>query len=86
MIIGDYKEAKGLRQITGLMFRTRRTKPLLFDFKKLCNISIHSFFVFFTFRAYFLDENFNYIEILEVHPFQIIKPKFLYRYLIEIPI
>jgi uncharacterized membrane protein (UPF0127 family) len=43
------KLAKGIRNYTGLMFRTRKTEPLLFEFDKPVYIPIHSWFVFFSF-------------------------------------
>jgi len=45
------KQAKGIRKYTGLMFRTRKTEPLLFEFDNPVYIPIHSWFVFFDFLA-----------------------------------
>ena len=78
--------AHGLRKMTGLMFRTRKTKPLVFEFKNDVHLAIHSFFVFFDFRAIWLDADNKIIEQRTVKPFSIsVKPKKPFRKLIEIP-
>ena len=82
----DYKEAKGLRRYTGLMFRTKKTKPLLFKFCKPTNQSIHSFFVFFPFRAIWFDEYGSEIEDRIIRPFSLsVSPSKPYAVLLEIP-
>jgi hypothetical protein len=43
--------AKGLRKYTGLMFRPRSTRPLVFFFDRPTSVCIHSLFVLFSFRA-----------------------------------
>ncbi len=74
--------SKGL----GLMFRSRKTKNLLFEFGKDVKSFFHSFFVFFPFLIIFLDKNNKVIECRIVKPFQsCIKPKEKYRKVIEIP-
>jgi uncharacterized membrane protein (UPF0127 family) len=79
-------KADGLRKIFGLMFRTRKTSPLVFEFKNDVHIAIHSFFVFFPFRAIWLDENNKIIEQKTVRPFTFsVCPKRPFRKLIEIP-
>jgi uncharacterized membrane protein (UPF0127 family) len=71
----------------GLMFRSKKTKSLLFDFKENVSMAIHSYFVFFDFLAIWLDENNEVIEWRVVKPFiSYISPKKNYRRLIEIPI
>jgi hypothetical protein len=47
----EYTIATGIRKYTGLMFRTRKTNPLIFNFDSPTNKSIHSWFVFFNFKA-----------------------------------
>jgi uncharacterized membrane protein (UPF0127 family) len=80
-------KVKGIRRIFGLMFRTRKTRPLLFEFDKNTRSSIHSFFVFFPFNAIWLDENNKIIEQRKVKPFTFcIRPRKPFRKLIEIPI
>jgi len=45
------KQAKGINKYIGLMFKSRNTEPLEFIFEKPVSISIHSLFVFFSFKA-----------------------------------
>jgi uncharacterized membrane protein (UPF0127 family) len=72
--------------ILGLMFRTRKTSPLLFEFKKNVRMAIHSFFVFFPFKAIWLDENNRIIAQKIVKPFTFcVCPRKPFRKLIEIP-
>lgn len=71
----------------GLMFRTRDTSNLLFDFLSEKRVAITSWFVFFPFLALWIDENFNVIESKIVKPFILgFKPKKNARYLVEVPI
>ncbi|MAG20148.1 hypothetical protein CL618_01815 [archaeon] len=53
-------------KVRGLMF-SRPRDLLLLDVN-----SIHSFFVFFSFYAYFLDEDFKVMEIRKVRPFSLL--------------
>ncbi len=53
----------------GLMFRTRKTDNLLFEFKNSRAFGIHSFFVFFSFLALWLDDKNNVISVNKVNPF-----------------
>jgi len=79
-------KAKGLRKLLGLMFRTRKTAPLEFEFKKEVNIPIHSFFVFFPFKATWYDKKNNVIEKRIVKPFRCgIKPSRPFSRLVEEP-
>lgn len=83
----EYKEAKGLRKYLGLMFRTRKTSPLIFKFDNDVTTPIHSLFVFFPFEARWYDPDFNLIEQKVIVPFKIqIKPDRPFRVLTEIPI
>jgi len=80
------KQAKGINKYLGLMFRTRKTEPLLFKFNKPVRISIHSLFVFFKFKAYWYDEHGLLIESRVVKPFSInIKPSKSFSKLVEVP-
>ena len=66
-------EAKNLGffgRIRGLMFRTKETDNLLFEFKKPERIRIHSMFVFFSFVGVWLDKNNKILQIKVVKPFQ----------------
>lgn len=72
----------------GLMFVSKKkAKSLLFDLKKEVKMSIHSYFVKFSFIAIWLDKDKKIIEIKQIQPYRgLIKPKRPFRYLIEIPI
>jgi uncharacterized membrane protein (UPF0127 family) len=71
----------------GLMFRTRWTGNLLFDFKKEGKWAISAFFVFFSFLALWLDEKNNVLEYKIVKPFTFsVQPKNEFAKLIEIPL
>lgn len=72
----------------GLMFSRRlRAKALLFEFDREVKMSIHSFFVFFSFLAIWLDSKGKIIEIRKVNPFNFgVSPRKKYKFLIEIPI
>ena len=61
------KKVSELGKYAGLMFKSRNTEILLFEFKR--KLSIHSFFVFFNFLAVWLDEKNKVIEINFVKPF-----------------
>ncbi|HJX51004.1 MAG TPA: hypothetical protein VJ438_06085 [Candidatus Nanoarchaeia archaeon] len=80
------KKCNSLRKITGLMFRTSKTEPLLFEFNNSCQ-AIHSFFVFFPFYAIWLDKDNKLIEIKKVKPFTFhVKPSKPFSKLLEIPV
>ena len=80
-------KVRGIQKYIGLMFRTRKTKPLLFEFSKDTRTAIHSLFVFFPFHAIWLDENNKIIGQKVVKPFTFsVRPKKPFRKLIEIPI
>jgi len=82
-----YKTATGIRKYLGLMFRTRKTESLIFNFNKPVLIPIHSLFVFFKFRAYWFDRDSNLIESRIIKPFQFnIKPSKPFSKLIEVPV
>jgi len=84
--IRNAKRVNALGMILGLMFRTRKTRPLVFEFKKDVRMAIHSFFVFFPFKAIWLDEKNNIIEQKIVRPFTFcVRPRKPFRKLIEIP-
>ena len=80
------KKVKGLGMISGLMFRTRKTSPLVFEFKKDTRMAIHSFFVFFPFKAIWLNSENKIIAQKIVKPFTFcVRPRKQFRKLIEIP-
>jgi len=81
------KKVSSLGKISGLMFKTRNTKSLIFKFNRKTNMRIHSYFVFFNFLAIWLDENDKVIEYKIVKPFTLsVRPKKSFCKLIEIPI
>ena len=87
MINVEAKRLSPLGKITGLMFKTRNTKNLLFEFKKDTRIRIHSVFVLFDFLAIWLDEKNKVIDYRTVSPFTLsVQPKKEFRKLVEIPL
>lgn len=74
---------------TGLTFRTKETKPLLFDFEKdvYYRGALTSLFVFFPFLALWLDKSNNVLEYKIIKPFKLkILPAKPFRKFVEIPI
>ena len=70
----------------GLMFRSRNTNNLLFEFNHNTNAAITSAFVFFTFLAIWLNSKNEVIETKMVRPFIFtLKPEKPFRKLVEIP-
>jgi len=82
------KRCNFLEEAIGLMFtRRKKAKALLFEFRRPMNFRIHSFFVFFSFIAVWLNKNNKVIEIKKINPFTLsIKPKKSYKKLLEIPL
>jgi uncharacterized membrane protein (UPF0127 family) len=81
------KRVSELGKISGLMFRTKKTKNLLFDFSKNIRLSIHSFFVFFKFLIIWLDKDNKVQEYRIVRPFTVaVLPKETFRKFIELPL
>ena len=76
------------RKFIGLMFsRRQKAKILLFRLKKKGKIVIHSFFVFYSFVAVWLDEKNRVVDLKTVKPFlPYISHKAVADKLIEIPI
>ncbi|RLG12449.1 hypothetical protein DRN73_02580 [Candidatus Pacearchaeota archaeon] len=74
------------QKIIGLMFtRKQKAKALLFDLKK--PLAIHSFFVFFSFYALWLDKENKVLKIKKIKPFTFhIKPRIKFSKILEIPI
>jgi len=83
----DVKKTGFFSKGFGLMFRSKDTDNLLFEYRKDVRISITSFFVFFPFLAIWLDGNNKVIDIKMVKPFQLsVKPKNKFRKIVEIPV
>ena len=72
-----------LGKIIGLMFSRKRN--LIFELNNRKEI-VHSFFVFYPIRLYFLDERFNVVEKRILKPFWFYFPKTKAKYLVEIPV
>ena len=81
------KNCGSFGEIFGLMFKGReKAEALLFEFGKPVNMRVHSFFVFFSFVAVWLDGK-KVIAARKVKPFTFsIRPKKPFSRLIEIPI
>ncbi len=76
-----------LGKYSGLMFKSKETKNLLFNFREKKRHGIHSYFVFFPFLAIWLDEKNNILETKIVRPFTfLVKPKKPFSRLIEVPV
>jgi uncharacterized membrane protein (UPF0127 family) len=75
-----------LGKFSGLMFRTRDTDALLFEFPKDTRQPFHSFFVFFPFLMIWLDGENKAIGFRKVRPFTfIIRQKSKFRKVVEVP-
>ena len=71
----------------GLMFKSKNTRALLFDFKGKTREVITSLFVFFAFVAVWLDDKNKVLDVKVVKPFRFaIFPKKSFNKLVEIPI
>lgn len=80
------KKVSFIRKFSGLMFKTKDTSNLLFEFNKKSDIGIHSFFVFFKFLVLWLDNENNVLEYKIIKPFTLSAlPKNQFNRLIEIP-
>tara|TARA_Y100000034_G_scaffold20974_2_gene24076 strand:+ start:1433 stop:1780 length:348 start_codon:yes stop_codon:yes gene_type:complete len=83
----EVKETGFLRRGLGLMFRTKSTRNLLFDFSKDTLTPLTALFVFFPFLVLWLDNNNKVIDTRLVRPFEVhINTKKEFRKIIEIPI
>lgn len=81
------RKSSFLGKALGLMFKSKYTKNILFEFEKERKWSIHSFFVFFNFLVLWIDEKNNVFQYNYVKPFTFsIKPERKCRKIIEIPI
>ena len=74
------------RKFFGLMFRSRKTENLLFEFDKNEIADLHSFFVFFSFLVLWLDEENNVLEYEIVRPFRVrISSRKRFTKIVELP-
>lgn len=77
----------GFGRLRGLMFKSKETEMLLFEFSKNTRMRIHSFFVFFPFFGVWLDDKNKIIQIKRVKPFTFsVRPKKSFIKILEIPI
>jgi len=85
--LGLYVLPRGLYWL-GLMFSRRsKAKNLLFSFDKETKMPIHSFFVFYSFLAIWLDSEGKIVSVKKVRPFNFgVSPREKYKFLIEIPL
>ena len=76
-----------LGKYVGLMFKSKDTENLLFNFKNYKTFGIHSYFVFFDFLAIWLDEKDKIVDFSVVKPFTFfIKSKNPSVKLLELPL
>src|SRR3989344_4352358 len=75
------------RKAFGLMFRSRNTENLLFEFNKDVNITLTAMFVFFPFFVLWMDEKNRLLESRIVRPFtSVIHAKSKFRKFVELPL
>ncbi|MFA5070985.1 MAG: hypothetical protein WC511_01275 [Candidatus Pacearchaeota archaeon] len=84
----EAKSCNILEKGIGLMFsRREKAKILIFEFNKKRKIIIHSFFVFFSFAALWINEKNEVVDLKIVKPFtSCVSPSEKSLSLIEIPI
>jgi len=76
----EVEECKYFSKARGLMFSKKRN--LIFELKE--DEIVHSLFVSFPIKLYFLDEKFRLLEKKKLRPFWGYVPKFKAKYLVEI--
>ncbi|MFA5175876.1 MAG: DUF192 domain-containing protein [Candidatus Nanoarchaeia archaeon] len=72
------------KNFRGLMFSKKKNIMLVAKKESRFASGIHSFFVFFTFDAYFLDKNKKIVDYKRIKPFTIYIPKKPAKYVLEI--
>lgn len=83
----DAKKSNIIGKTLGLMFKSRDTKNLLFEFKKDVNLAIHSYFVFFPFLIIWLNNDNNVVDWHVVVPFcPAVYSRKTFRKIVEIPL
>ncbi len=74
-------------KIFGLMFKSRNTSNLLFEFARQGRHEFHSFFVFFPFLIVWLNDKNNVLGSRIVRPFELsVVPEFSFKKALEVPI
>ncbi len=72
---------------TGLIFKNKETRNLLFEFKNETKMKITSFFVFFPFLAIWTNKKKEVVDFRFVKPFNLsINSKKPFQKLIEVPL
>jgi uncharacterized membrane protein (UPF0127 family) len=75
-----------IRKGIGLMFRTRNTSSLSFEFSDEVNLALTSYFVFFPFLAIWLDKKNQVVDFRIVYPFTLsVAPSTKFNKLVEVP-
>ncbi|MDO8508496.1 MAG: DUF192 domain-containing protein [Nanoarchaeota archaeon] len=83
----DVKNTNTFTKFTGLMFKNKHYKNLLFEFRSETKTPIHSLFVFFPFLVLWLDSRNRVVERKIVKSFSLsVRPKKCFRKIVEIPI
>ena len=83
----NLKKSSKVGKVIGLMFKSKNTNSLLFEFNKKTSMKIHSFFVFFDFLVLWIDDKNNVIDFKIVKPFTLsVKSKKPFSKVIEIPV
>ena len=72
-------------KMKGMMFSSKRKKPLLFIFSKEKHVPIHMFFVFFPLIVIWISSKKNIVDYQIMKPFTIYSPRGKARYVLEIP-
>lgn len=86
-LILEVNKTNFFTQFSGLMFRTSRTKNLLFEYSKDVCVGVHSYFVFNKFLIIWFDEYNRVLGQEIVKPFRtFVKPNFKFRKFVEVPI
>jgi uncharacterized membrane protein (UPF0127 family) len=75
---------KGLKVLKGLMFSKK--KNILLVLPKESKVNIHSFFVFFPFKAVFLNSKKQVVDSKKIKPFTFYRSKKPAKYVLETPI
>ena len=71
----------------GLMFKTRNTESLLFNFHKDVRVSFTGLFVFFPFLVLWLDGKNKVVDKRIVRPFELsVKARIGFRRVVEVPV
>ena len=74
-------------KIFGLMFRTKNTNNLFFEFRKNRRPALHSLFVFFPFIVLWIDDKNNIVDMKIAKLFEFyINSKKKFKNIVEIPI